>query len=78
MHRFKKGNFGAASRTPCGGRVIAFKWPGPSSRKNLGDSTDVDPTFGSDFLADPLVTRWLIGAVKEGLDIPHEVAKLGK
>ena len=42
LHRFKKWNFSTvrgalAPRTPCGGRVIAFKWPGrpPPPKKIL-------------------------------------------
>ena len=44
LHRLKKWNFATvraafAPRTPCGGRVIALKWPGRPPRKNPGDAT---------------------------------------
>ena len=29
-------------RTPCGGRVIAFKWPGRPPRKNPGDAAGLE------------------------------------
>ena len=46
LNRFKKWNFATvrgafAPRTPCWGRVIAFKWPGrpPPPKKNPGDAS---------------------------------------
>ena len=37
--RYRPGAF--APRTPCGGPVIAFKWPGrPPPRKNPGDASE--------------------------------------
>ena len=35
--RYRPG--GLRPLTPCGGRVIAFKWPGRPPRKNPGDAT---------------------------------------
>ena len=33
---------GLRPRTPCGGLVMAFKWPGrPPPRKNPGDATEI-------------------------------------
>ena len=51
LHRLKKSNFatvrgGLCPRTPCGGRVIAFKWPGPSPPRKKSCNASVTGILG--------------------------------
>ena len=48
-------------RTPCGGRVIAFKWPGRSPpRKNPGDATGLSLPHSHFSLFILLNKEWLV------------------